>query len=118
MLSYLFAARLAVEIIRFIGIGLEIVELPLFRVDEVVDQLVAFGAYAAAWTNVFEAGILVELIEPVLAPVRIWLALGEGQDALALHVGRNRQAGDLEQRRSHVEVERHVVAACAWLHLA
>ena len=114
----LLVSWLAVEVVGLIGIGLEIVEFELLRVDEELDEFVAVGADAAAGTNVFEAGVLVVLVEPVLAPGGVGLAFGEREHALALHVGGNGQAGDCEKGWGDVEVQDHFIGFGSGLDVA
>src|ERR1700729_627686 len=63
---------LTVEVLRLVGVGVEVVELELFRLLlVVVDQLVAFGADATMGGDVLRIRVLVVVVEPLFAEVGV-----------------------------------------------
>src|ERR1700685_1268810 len=73
----LLISRFSIEIVHLIRISLKIVEFPLLRLDEEVDQLVPVGSHATTRAHILETWILVVIVEPVFPPRDVRLALGK-----------------------------------------
>ena len=99
----------SVEIFGLVGVFVQIVDLVLLRLHDVVDEFVAFGADAATGADRFGVGPLKVFVVPLLAEG--WIGrLRQGENALALHVRGGGYAGEVEEGRSKIGIENHLVA--------
>ena len=110
---------LAVEIVHLVGIGLEIVEFKLLRLDEEVDQLVALSPHATTGPHVFKAGIFVVLVQPVFSPRDCSPCLPPAAACSCPAFRRARaKPGNLKKRWREVEVQDHLIGLRSGLYAA
>lgn len=84
--GHFLVARLAIKVVHFLGVFLEVVEFPLVDVVVEVDELVALGAHTIVALHHVLGRILVEVVVERLAPVGRLLAAKQGQQGGALDV--------------------------------
>ena len=97
------------EILRLERIVYEIVELPLLRLFEEVNELPSTGSNAAMLFRAMAGRILEVLVEECIAPGHL-CAEQERQHAAAVKAEGHGYAGELQQRRRDIHIEDHVLA--------
>ena len=99
-----FIAFLAIEVVQFLRVGLQVEQLPLIDVIVEMDELVSVGADAVVAFHHVLGRVFIEMVVEGIAPCVRVFSFEEGNKRYALYVIRNFRSGEFEEGRGVVYV--------------